>query len=110
MIAWLRGGGGRCRDFRKAIAATRASKVFAVGQEGFTRVQGDLFCCPVDLISDAVRDEELPFAWQSNGASGANLKIGIVRGDNRILTNRGAQFFWGFHTTRDDRVGINRAG
>jgi hypothetical protein len=66
--------------------------VFAVGQEGFTRVQGDFFRRPVDSISDAVGDEELPFAWQSNRASGANLKIGIVRGDNRILTNRGPQF------------------
>jgi len=107
VIAWLGGSGGGQRDFREAIAAAGASEVFTVGQQRLTGGQGNLFLCPVDLVSDAVGDEELVLAWQAHGADGANAKIGIVRRDDRISMNRGPQLLRGFYAARDDRVGID---
>jgi hypothetical protein len=55
--------------------------VSAIREKQFAGVERDPSFCPVDLVSQAIGNEELALTRQANKADRANAKIGIVPRD-----------------------------
>lgn len=82
----------------------------AIREKQFASVERDPSFCPVDLVSQAIGNEELALTRQANKADRANAEIGIVRRNYRIVMNRGLQFLRAFYAVRDYGVRINGPG
>jgi len=82
-------GLGGCRRFgrklRNTIAAPRTRKVRAIGQESFAGMKRNLLPSPINTVSHAVGNLDLPVLRQVNHMGRMSGEIGIVSGGYWIV-------------------------
>jgi len=73
------------RKFRNTIAAPRTRKVRAIGQESFAGMKRNLLPSPINTVSHAVGNLDLPVLRQVNHMGRMSGEIGIVSGGYWIV-------------------------
>jgi len=82
---WLGGCRRFGRKFRNAIAAPRARKMRAIGQERFANMKRNLFPSPINAVGHTVGDIDLPVLRQVNHVGRMSSEVGIVSSGNWVM-------------------------